>query len=318
LAPQCDPRSAESRIWLFFDLRRSERPEIYEAEADAILDRFLDWDEGERDIRTPGQLFPAARAVVADLLRATGDVPAAERLVMTSLFYVQTSDVDSDGVVVDGDDANRPHPLSSGPSHPIIAEAWIATMQTTTSYDYGTCDPRFADGFSYSNLYQAYADGVATGAEYNAAMERLHAARRDRGRIQQTGAEIAADGTDLYFYDYGYTFVARTLGGCPGFAQKRTRPAGVAFASVQDSMAEALCVPELLDRATPIGSPSVDEVTDRVFTAILQRPASADERAEIRAGSGCDVVSADGDCSAGALASRLCVSLAGTSEMLFR
>jgi hypothetical protein len=48
------------------------------------------------------------------------------------------------------------------------------------------------------------------------------------------------------------------------------------------------------------------------------RSASADERAEIRAGSGCDVVGADGDCSAPSLASRLCVSLAGTSKMLFR
>jgi hypothetical protein len=309
------------------------QPETYEAEADALLDRFLDWDEGERDIRTPGQLFPQVRAVLADTLRDTGDVPAAERLVLTSLLYLQTADVDpSDaggGVSVDGDDADRPHPLSVGPTKPILAEAWVSALQNTTSFDYGTCDPRFSDGFPYSLLYMAYTDGIIdpatgevvrrlSGAEYNAFMQALFAARHDRGRIQQTGAEVAEDGSDLFFYDYGFTFVARSLGGCPGFSQPRTRPAGVAFASVQDSMAETLCRPELLDRAIPLGSPSLGEVVDGVFQALLQRPATADEQTAIREGSGCSGLAQNGDCAKGNLASRLCVGLAGTSEMLFR
>lgn len=309
------------------------QPETYEAEADAILDRFLDWDEGERDIRTPGQLFPNVRAALADVLRDTGDVPAAERLVLTSLLYIQTSNVDpsdpAGGVVVDGDDADRPHPLSVGPTKPILAEAWVSAMQNTTSYFYGTCDPRFSDGFPYQLLYQAYTDGVMdpltgevvrtiSGAEYNELMQALFAARHDRGRIQQQGAEFADDGSDLFFYDYGFTFVARNLGGCPGFSQPRTRPAGVAFASVQDAMGEALCIPELLDRALPLGSPSVDDVTDGVFQALLQRDATDEERADVRAGSGCDAIADEGDCEKSNLASRLCVGVAGTSEMLFR
>jgi hypothetical protein len=296
----------------------ARQPETYEAEADALLDRFLDWDEGERNIRTPGFLFPAARAVVADLLRESGDVPAAERLVLTSLLYIQTSEVD-DGVTIDGADDNRPHPLSVGPTKPITGEAWIASLQNTTSYDYGVCDPRFSDGFSYSMLYQAMSDGLITGLQYNALMPQLLAARGDRGRLQPIG-EFAEDGvTELVGYDYGFTFVARSLGGCPGFGAVRTRPAGVAFASVQDGMAEILCVPELLDQVIPPGRPSVDDVTDEVFRALLQRAPTPEELELVSSGSGCDGAAADdGECSAGELASRLCVSLAGTSESLFR
>ncbi len=294
----------------------ARQPETYEAQADAILDRFLDWDEGERDIRTPGFLFPAVRAVVADQLRETGDVPAAERLVLTSLLYIQTSVVD-DGVTLDGDESNRPHPLSVGPTKPIIGEAWIASLQNTSSYDYGTCDPRFSDGFSFSMLYQSYSDGLINAVQYNELMTVLLQARGDRGRLQPTG-EIGEDGvTELVGYDYGYTFVARQLGGCPGFGAVRSRPAGVAFASVQDGMAEALCAPELLDRVIPPGRPSVDDVTSAVFQALLQRAPSAEERELVTSGSGCAVLD-DGDCAAPLLASRLCVGIAGTSESLFR
>ena len=296
----------------------ARQPETYEAQADAILDRFLDWDEGERDIRTPGFLFPAARAVVAELLRDTGDVPAAERLVLTSLLYIQTNVVD-DGVTLGGAEDDRPHPLSVGPTKPIGAEAWIETLQRTTSFDYGACDPRFSDGFAYANLYQSYVDGVVTATQYNALMTSLHEARRDRGRLQPLG-EFSEDGlTELVGYDYGYVFVARQLGGCPGFGSLRTRPAGVAFASVQDGMAELLCAPALLNQVTPPGRPSVDDVTDAVFQALLQRAPSAEERALVELGSGCTAIAIDdGDCSAPALASRLCVGLAGTSESLFR
>jgi hypothetical protein len=293
------------------------QPETYEAEADALLDRFLDWDEGERDIRTPGHLFPEVRAVLAAHLRDDGDVPAAERLVLTSLLYLQTADVDADGVVVDGDEAERPHPLSVGPSKPITGEAWLRTLQNTTSYDYGSCDPRFPDGFSYAVLYDVYSQGLLTGAAFNEAMEALHAARRDRGRLQP-GDEVAADGTVLLTYDYGFYFVARQVGGCPGFGAPRRRPVGVAFASVQDAMAELLCIPDLLDRVVPAGRPGVSEIVDSMTRALLQRPATADEIDAVVAGSGCNSVDDDGDCSAGALASRLCVGLAGTSEMMFR
>lgn len=298
------------------------QPETYEAEADAILDRFLDWDEGERDIRTPGQLFPAVRAVVADVLRDTGDVPAAERLVLTSLLYIQTSDVDATlsggGVSVDGvSDDQRPHPLSVGPTKPITGEAWVSALQNTTSYDYGLCDPRFSDGFPYSLLYQAWSDGVVGAAQYNALVEQMHAARRDRGRVQDSG-EVDDEGTPLLGYDYGFTFVARQLGGCPGFGSPRTRPAGVAYASLQDSMAETLCIPVLLDRAMPAGSPEVDDVIDGVFRAVLQRAPSSEELTLVKDGSGCSALTTDGDCSKEELASRLCVGLAGTSEMLFR
>ncbi len=293
------------------------QPAIYEAYAEHLLNRYLDWDEGERDIRTPGHLFPEVRAAVAAHLQATGDVPSTERLILTSILYTASVDVDeADGVNEDAN-AEGQSPLASGPIKAISAETWINTMQTAGQLDRTTCDPRFTDGFSYSMLYQAYADGVVDGAAYNAAMLRLHELRRDRGRLQPSG-EVADDGTELLAFDYGYTFVARQLGGCPGFGAERVRPAGLAFALVQDGFAEFLCSPGIMIAVVPPGRPSVDEISRAVVSAIYQRPATDEELALIKAESGCSAVADDGDCAPLNLASRLCVGLSTSAEMLFR
>lgn len=291
------------------------QPAVYEAYAEHLLNRYVDWDEGGRDIRTPGHLFPQVRAAVAEHLRATGDVPSTERLVLTSVLYMQTAIVDDDDDI--NEDADDASPLAVGPTKAITAEAWINTLQTLTSFDFGTCDPRFSDGFSYSLLYEAYVDGTLDAAAYNNAVQQMHALRRDRGRIQANG-EVDADGTELLGYDYGYTFVARQLGGCPGFGSPRKRPAGLAFALVQDAFAESLCVPELMSEVVPLGRPSLDDIATAMVLALYQRPADAEELDAMRAFSGCDTVAVEGDCAPLNFASRLCVGLSTSAEMLFR
>ena len=52
--------------------------------------------------------------------------------------------------------------------------------------------------------------------------------------------------------------------------------------------------------------------------ALYQRPASTDELALIRDESGCSAISDGGDCAPLNLASRLCVGLSTSAEMLFR
>jgi hypothetical protein len=293
------------------------QPAVYEAYAEHLLNRYLDWDEGERDIRTPGHLYPDVRAAVADHLQATGDVPSTERLILSSILYTQTANVDAvDGVNEDAN-ADGASPLAVGPTKAITAEAWINTLQTLTSFDFGTCDPRFSDGFSYTLLYEAYLNGALDTAAYNDAMQQLHALRRDRGRLQASG-EVDADGTELLGYDYGYTFVARQLGGCPGFGSPRQRPAGLSFALVQDAFAEALCAPALMTEVIPPGRPSIDEIGNAMVSALYQRPATGDELDVIKDFSGCDAVGSDGDCAPLNFASRLCVGLSTSAEMLFR
>ncbi len=116
----------------------AEQLETYESMADILLNRFLDWDEGERDIRTPGHLFPAVRNHLADVLMETGDLPTIERLILTSVLYTQTAiALDGDGTALDGT-GDVLHPLSVGPTKAINAEAWLFSMQNVTSFDIGT------------------------------------------------------------------------------------------------------------------------------------------------------------------------------------
>ena len=292
----------------------ARQPEVYEAEVDALLDRFLDWDEGAREIQRPGHLFPEVRAHLAAILQDEGSLPDVERLILTSLMYTQRADVD-DGVSID-DTASPDHPLRSGPVKALSAEAFMSTMQGTTSLPFASCDPRFADGFSYSLVYQAYSDGQITGAQYNNAINTLFALREDRGRLQEIG-EVADDGTSLLGYDYGFIFIARNLGGCPGFGSERRRPEGVAFASVQDSMVQIFCQPALLDRVLPVGRPDLGEITASLFETLLQRTPTPADLDDVVAATGCDDIGAD-TCAAEVVASRVCAAIAGSSEMMFR
>jgi len=294
------------------------QPAVYEAYAEHLLNRFIDWDDGERDIRTPGHLFPAVRAAVAAHLQETGDVPAAERLVLTSLLYTQAADVaDGDGVTLDAAGA-LPSPLFVGPLKPMSPEAWIATVMAKAGFEVGRCDPRFADGFSYAMVYDAFVDddgAIQDGAAYNAAMQRLFELRRDFGRLDPSGT-FGADGTELLDYARGALFIARQLGGCPGFGTPRQRPAGLAFALTQDNFAALLC-----DAVTqfPIGNPdreSVRGIIDEQWRNVLGRNVTDDELALAVAASGCSALG-EGDCAPAALATRTCLALATSTELTF-
>ncbi len=278
------------------------QPTFAEAAADDILNRFLDWDEGERDLRTPGFLFPEVRQVIADYLTDTGDYPGAERMVLTSWLYTQTSDV-KDGVSVDDDGADPPPPLLVGPSKSVPAEVWLAGLQQVTSYDMGGCDNRYGDGFPYFQLLQAVQDGTITAQQNNEMAQRLFDMREDRGRLTPFNGVLV--------YDTTYTQYARMLGGCPGFQATRQKPAGVSYAILQEGIAQAFCAPGVDDLAVPGGDVTPRSVMEHLVPLMLSRPATDDDVAAIEA-------AAPPGVSKDELISEACTAIAGSAEFLFR
>jgi hypothetical protein len=277
------------------------QPTFAEAAADEILDRYLDWDEGNRDIRTPGQLFPEVRQAVADVIRDGGDYPAAERLVLTSWLYTQTADV-SDGVSITGGDLDDTSPLFVGPTKALNAETWLAGVQRVTSYDLGACDNRYGDGFPYFLLYDAYAQGLLDLAGYNDSMQRMFDLRADRGRL------IEIDGA--LYYDTSFAVYAQMLGGCPGFGSTRQRPAGVSYAILQEGIAQVFCAPGFDDLAIPAGDTTVRSVADHLVPMLLSRPATDDDVGALSA--------AGADAGDDELVSATCTAILGSAEFLFR
>lgn len=283
------------------------QPTFAEAAADEILDRYLDWDEGNRDIRTPGQLFPEMRQVLADFIRDTGDYPAAERLVLTSWLYTQTTDVAvGEGVTLEGAaDEALVSPAFVGPTKPMNAETWLAGLQHVTSYDLGACDNRYGDGFPYFLLFDAFDQGMIGIDEYNENMQRMFEMREDRGRLAQF------DG--YFYYDTSLAQYAQMLGGCPGFATSRQKPTGVSYAILQEGLAQAFCAPGIDDLAIPDGNVNARSVTEHLVPMMLSRPANDDDVLAIT-----DALAGAGDVTDDQLISSACIAIAGSAEFLFR
>jgi hypothetical protein len=280
----------------------TSQPTFYEAAADDLLNRFLDWDEGDRNIRTPGFLFPEVREVVADALRNGADYRDVERLVLTSWLYTQSAHVAKDGVSVD-DNGDEPSPLFSGPVKAMNAEAWLAGMQNVTSYDIGACDARYGDGFPYFQINQAQQNGMITVDQNNQLMQKLFELRQDRGKLSTYQG--------LVYYDYVYTTYARMLGGCPGFQATRQKPQGVSYAILQEGIAQSFCDPAVADLASPSGETTAKSVADKLVPMLLSRPATSDDEnalaQHVPAGTNKAVI-----------VSEECTAILGSAEMLFR
>jgi hypothetical protein len=280
------------------------QPLFYEAAADDILNRFLDWDEGNRDIRTPGFLFPQVREAVAQYLQQTGDYPGAERMVLESWLYTQAANVSKDGVRVDDDGTEAlPSPVFVGPSKTVPAEVWLAGLQSVTSYDLGACDNRYSDGFPYFQINQAVSDGTITAQQNNDMLQQLLVLRGDRGRLVESGG--------MLFYDYVFNTYARMLGGCPGFQNTRQKPAGVSYAILQEGIAQAFCAPGLDDLIKPDGEITPQSAMDKIVPALLARPATD---ADVDALTAVIPAGATGD----QILSEACTAVVGGAEFLFR
>lgn len=277
------------------------QPELWEAAADEILNRLLAWSDGGRFPREPGIVLPEVREVLADFLRETGDYPAAERLVITSWLYRQAAEVPADGY---GDDPLAPVPpiYHHGPVKPALAETWLNSTRPIVGIDFGTCDPRYTDGFPYFLLVQAYDEGLIGANQLYTDLEKLHGMMGDR-RLWD-----AESGYPDFVYDY----LGRLIGGCPGFASRRQPQTGLSYAFTQETLAELLCSPGI---AAGLGADSeiADILRTQMRITLGRNPTSEETAAFEAAAAGCS----GAECAPINLRNSVCVGLLGSAPMIF-
>lgn len=283
----------------------AEQPIFWDAAADEILERYLGWNDGGRFPRTTGILMPEVRTALALYLRETGDYRGAQKLVLTSWLYRQRTVFEADERPADDTPV-----WTSGPIKAADAETWIDSAMNLT-FDFGTCDPRYPDGFGYTQIAQVLMDPnrpfPPTNEQIAEEFRKLHELSESRLPLSYSefyGAEIP---------DFQYLGFARLLGGCPGFGTDRVAPIGTAFAFTQESAAELLCQPGVVTSIPESGG--TPEVVSLHVERLFGRAATDAEIAAFEtARSTCEPLV---DCSDQALVSASCVALLGSAEMLF-
>jgi hypothetical protein len=284
----------------------TRQPIFWEAEADEILSRLLGWSDGGRFPREPGIVLPELRQALAAVLAETGDVPGAERLVLTSQLYVQAAETPSDGLG-DAPDAVVPPPWTAGPVKAMRGEDWLASL-SNLSVPFGACDPRYPDVFPFFMLVQAVQNGEISRETYATDLLRLREATELRMPLYDDPS------TGLTIPDLRFMSVARLIGGCPGVNNQRVNPDSMSFAFSQEAVAELLCNPSIAFRGRPMFDVSVGGVLDHQMRLLYGRGATPDERAAVEgARAGC----AGADCAADRDVSAICVALAAGAEGLF-
>lgn len=263
-------------------------PMFWEAQVDDVLQRYLGYDLGTR--------LPDARQALVRWFRASGgDVVRLERVVLTSWAYRQSAYED------------QPRPASLrfegfawGPTKPMLAEAWLASLSKVVGRDLGNCDWR------YPNLPDwYYADpniDVVLGDD-------VHYKRN-------------TDGT----YDRWFRDAAGQMGGCPGSfdyssysARTRSTHIGLMTSVAQEELLVDLCLvgeaPALLPRGTAKDDTSAEALraaATHVMARVHGRVPTPEELSEVHAAmSGCR------GCTAETVARDLCAGLAGGVEWVF-
>ncbi len=284
-------------------------PGFWEAAADEVLDRLLDYSDGGAQPRRAGLLMPEVRMLVADHLRDTGSIASAERLVIGSLLYRQSNRAQS------GDESGEPRPVwASGPLKPISAEVLMDTVRGQSTGP-GSCDPRFADDEIYEQhiegLFGSYVEeGGAWLAEYEAFITEFHAEQGNwRPLIEQT-LEFGSRSVTTLALASEYRDTARLFGGCPGSESPRTGPLdGLGYALGQENAAQDLCASEAMLQLAPADATLSQRVT-AYSERLLSRPPSDDELDAFEA-------HACTSCNSAELAYGTCVALLGSQSMLF-
>lgn len=284
-----------------------EQPIFWEAAADALLSRYLGWSDGGRFPREPGIILPELRVALADYLQRTGDLPGAERLLLTSRLYLQSAIVEPDGF---GDDPHAPQlpVFAYGPVKAANAETWLDSVAPLTFGGMGTCDPRYPEFYSMILLYDAFDRGAITStAALGDSLLRLY-------QLQE-GKYPMVEGENGYYEPSGYyNYYARQLGGCPGFGAVRGEATGLAFGFAQESFAELACL--YADFATPPGvlEPSLAQIVDHQMKTVYGRSATVEEQAIFQSARNNCVGE---ECSSNRTVSSVCTALVGSAEMLF-
>jgi hypothetical protein len=283
------------------------QPFFWEAGADEILNRLLAWNDGGRFPRTVGALLPEVRQALADYLRETGDYPGAERIVMTSWLYTQTAHNEPDG---HGDDPSAPTPpvYASGPLKPATAEMWIDSLAPLTFKYIGTCDPRYPDYVAFGEMYQAYMDQKIDLKQLGRDMQTLYMMQGNRIYFgpYQGGLGISEP-------SYTYTYLARLIGGCPGFGVARQEASGLAFGFGQETIAELACAPNAALNIAP-SSDLGQTLTHQMQTVFGRDPTPTEIDAFVQGSAGCSGMD---ECSDQGKARSICTALLGSAEMLF-
>jgi hypothetical protein len=287
----------------------ARQPFFWEAAADEILNRLLGWSDGGRFPREPGVLIPEVRQVLASYLETTGDYPGAERLVLTSLLYRQSSHVEPDGL---GDDPSAPEApvFASGPVKPASAEVWLDSLAPLTWINIGTCDPRYPDFFAYFLMYQAQMEGQITLQQLADDMRRLHTMQDSRIYFGPNQGQLPIDEPSTT-----YTYVARLIGGCPGFQAPRQEASGLVFGFSQETLAEYACATGVAQNVEPpSGERSLQSVLAHQMRTVFGREPRVDElRAFIEGFNRCT----GDDCTRAGQTRSICTALLGSAEMLF-
>ncbi len=111
------------------------RGDFWETAADRELHKLLGW--WQTTFRHPDSDLPEVRSLLADQLKASGDLRDVQRLVATSLLYVQP------GTTPDVDGAADMPPWIAGPTKLLAGEAWLVTAADSVGEVAGQCDFRW-------------------------------------------------------------------------------------------------------------------------------------------------------------------------------
>jgi len=253
-------------------------PQIWEAAADRLLNRFLGWDDGGLFPRTPGVLLPRVRLALADFLESTGDLPAAERLVLTSWLYRQRARDLSEA---------SPRPVwAVGPLKRAPAETLLDGLLANTGVELGVSEPRYPLRRYAKDLLDRYGLGTLDAPGLERAFAKIEALLSPRTRF-------AVGTSGVREPDFRYDSWADLLGR-PGADE------GIRFALSHETVVQDLCT-------TLAAGPSW--TLEAAIARHLGRAPSPGEQSAIDAAlRGCA-----GDCAARAV----CEAVLGSAELRF-
>ena len=276
------------------------QPGFWEAQADAILDRLLGWNDGGSVPRRPGTLLPMVRSLVAEHLAETGSVASAERLVIESILYRQTGR--NDVLRAAGQTPDERPIWATGPVKYTSSEVVLATAGLP-----GTCDPRFPDGEAFANLFIGLDVGGVSGTNlYEQAFAKLIEFTENWTPIVLQERIVAEQPVMISALDTTFSDTARLFGGCPGVAHTRGDGAdGLTYAYGNE-----LAVNEVCERvADPDETRDLGAIVDDTISRFLGRGATSPEQDAF-------ALAACADCDPPTLAQNVCIAVLGSHEML--
>lgn len=228
------------------------RPDFWEAAADRELRRFMSW--WKDGTRRPDYDVPEVRAVVSRELQKGNDLPAIQKLIVTSLLYVAPAEPSAE--------VAKPPLWSMGPTKLLASEAWLdSAAMVALGESLGVCDYRFVAG----GLTQINDNGTFPFV--------------DPEVVVRVPSPLAMKG----FTSDDYYTAAQQLGGCSADgARPRISSVGIVYA--QHDLAKMLSAygPKIVPSMSLDGSQaSLEAAAAYVVRRLLSREASAEEKAAL-------------------------------------